>query len=65
MSEQQIFTAELNPLDENQMVIYESSCGLRHYRFAVDMANFDDEHDFEDFIKYVLESLNKPLITNK
>lgn len=58
---QPVFTAEKNPMNDNQIIIYEMSAMRKNYRFAIDKANFDDDHDYNDFIKYVVDSLNKPL----
>ncbi len=59
-----VFKAEINPMNDNETIIYEMSVSRYNYRFAVDKANFENDHDFEDFIKYLVENLNKPKLYN-
>lgn len=61
IEKQPVFTAETNHLDDNQTFIYEMSASRNNYRFTIDKSDFDDDHDYNDFIKYVVDSLNKPL----
>jgi hypothetical protein len=59
--EQSIFFALPNPIYENETVIYERAANKSFYRFTVHKANFDDDHDFNNFIEYLVDSLNKNL----
>lgn len=57
--QQPVFTAEKNPLDETKTVIYEIKDGIKNYRFQVETASFHDDIEYDNFIEYLVNILNK------
>lgn len=55
----QNFSAMPNPLNNSQWVIYETIESIKVQRMLIDEHFFDSEHEFECFILFLLQSLNK------
>ncbi len=52
------FTAETNPLNNNETIIFEHVETEKILRFHINKANFEDDADFNDFISFLLNNLN-------